>query len=64
LHAADRLIEIVCDSAGTEAMGDQFDKIAFKKRAFSKILDSEEAHLRHSKQLIEALRRCVAAIAA
>jgi patatin-related protein len=64
LHAADRLIEIVCDSAGADAMGDQFDKIAFKKRAFSKILDSEEAHLRHSKQLIEALRRCVAAIAA
>jgi patatin-related protein len=63
LHAADRLIEIVCDSAGTDTLGDQFNKLAFKKRAFSRILDSEEAYLRHSKQLIEALRGCVSAIA-
>ncbi|HEY2226259.1 MAG TPA: patatin-like protein [Xanthobacteraceae bacterium] len=62
LHAADRLIEIVCDSAGLDSMPGQFDKTAFKKRAFGNILDSEEKHLRHSKELIEALRRCVAGI--
>jgi patatin-related protein len=64
LHAADRLIEIVCDCAGTDAMGDQFNKIAYKKSVFTNILDSEEKHLRHSKDLIDALRRCVAEIAA
>jgi hypothetical protein len=64
LHAADRLIEIVCDSAGMDSKPDQFNKIAFKKNAFIKILDVEAAHLRHSKELIEALRRCIAAIQA
>jgi hypothetical protein len=62
LHAADRLIEIVCDSAGMDSMPVQFNKTAFKKSAFSNILDSEEKHLRLSKGLIEALRRCVAGI--
>jgi patatin-related protein len=64
LHAADRLIEIVCDSAGLDSMPGQFSKTAFKKSAFSKILDSEETHLRHSKELIEGLRRCIAGIEA
>jgi hypothetical protein len=64
LHAADRLIEIVCDSAGMDSVPDQFNKIAFKKSVFTKILDSEETHLRHSKELIEALRRCIAGIEA
>ncbi len=63
LHAADRLIEIVCDSAGTDSI-EGSSKIAFKKRAFSRILDSEESYLRHSKELIAALRRCVGAIEA
>jgi patatin-related protein len=64
LHAADRLIEIVCDSAGMDSIPGQFSKIAFKKSAFTKIIDSEESCLRHSKELIAALRRCVAAIEA
>jgi hypothetical protein len=64
LHAADRLIEIVCDSAGVDSIPGQFSKIAFKKSAFTKIIDSEESCLRHSKELIAALRRCVAAIEA
>jgi patatin-related protein len=64
LHAADRLIEIVCDSAGMDSAQDQASKTAFKKSAFSKILDSEETYLRHSKELIEALRRCIAGIEA
>jgi len=64
LHAADRLIEIVCDSAGMDSTTDGFNKVAFKKIAFNNILDAEEKHLRHSKELIEALRRCIAAIEA
>ncbi len=38
LHAADRLIEIVCDLAGLDSEADQHRKIAFKKSAFRKIL--------------------------
>jgi hypothetical protein len=63
LHAADRLIEIVCDSAGTESIP-QFNKNAFKKSVFGNILDSEEKYLRHSGELIAALRRCIAGIEA
>jgi patatin-related protein len=62
LHAADRLIEIVCDSAGMDAADGGINKIAYKKKAFTSILDSEEKHLRHSQALIEGLRRCIAAI--
>ena len=62
LHAADRLIEIVCDSSGMDSTTDGLNKVAFKKSAFNKILDAEEKYLRHSKELIEALRRCIAAI--
>jgi patatin-related protein len=61
LHAADRLIEIVCDSAGRDA---QVDLRAFKKRVFTTILDCEEKHLRYSKTLIEGLRRCIAGMEA
>jgi hypothetical protein len=64
LHAADRLIEIVCDSAGMDSIPGEFSKIGFKKSAFTKIIDSEESCLRHSGELIAALRRCVAAIEA
>jgi hypothetical protein len=40
------------------------NKIAYKKKAFTSILDSEEKHLRHSQALIEGLRCCIAAIEA
>jgi patatin-related protein len=59
LHAADRLIEIVCDSAGIDTSSDEFNKMTFKKRTFLKILDAEAPHLHHSGELIEALRRCI-----
>jgi patatin-related protein len=62
LHAADRLIEIVCDSAGRDALPPQFDLLAFKQRAFARILDSEEKHMRHSSELLAQLRRCIAQI--
>jgi hypothetical protein len=41
---------------------DRIDIAALKKRGFSRILDSEEAHLVHSKDLIAALRDCIAKI--
>jgi patatin-related protein len=60
LHAVDRLIDIVCDAAGVDATKDSVDVTGLKKRAFTQILDAEEQHLGQSKELIDALRRCVA----
>jgi hypothetical protein len=62
MHAVDRLIDIVCDSARLDAAHDGIDVAALKKRAFTLVLDAEETHLVESARLIEALRRCVADI--
>jgi len=59
LHAIDRLIDIVCDSAGADSTA-RIDITALKRRAFTRILDAEEKHLGESQELIAALRRCVA----
>jgi hypothetical protein len=62
LHALDRLIDIVCDSAGIDLAQSGINVRALKQRAFTLILDSEEKHLAQSADLIAALRRCVAEI--
>jgi hypothetical protein len=64
LHALDRLIDIVCDAAGIEPKAGgikpgSIDVLALKKRGFARILDVEERHLTHSKQLIASLRQRV-----
>jgi hypothetical protein len=59
LHAVDRLIDIVCDAAGSECTS-TIDVLAMKRKAFTQVLDAEEKHLGQSKELIAALRRCVA----
>jgi patatin-related protein len=59
LHAVDRLIDIVCDSAGADCVA-KIDVASLKRQAFTQVLDAEEKHLGESKELIEALRRCVA----
>jgi patatin-related protein len=61
LHAIDRLIDIVCDTAGHEAAA-KIDVLALKRNAFTRILDAEEKHLGQSKDLMASLRKCVAAI--
>jgi len=63
LHAVDRLIDIVCDSAGADCVA-KIDVTALKRRAFTQVLDAEEKHLGESKDLIAALRRCVAELGA
>ncbi len=63
LHAIDRLIDIVCDSAGAENTG-KIDVTALKRRAFTVILDAEEKHLGESQELVASLRRCVAELGA
>jgi hypothetical protein len=62
LHALDRLIDIVWDSAGLG--GGERDLLELKRRGFTRILDAEEPHLVHSKELIAALRRAVGVIGA
>jgi hypothetical protein len=55
LQAIDRLFDIVCDSAGAEAVA-QIDVTALKRRAFGLVLRAEEAHLPGAHALIERLR--------
>jgi patatin-related protein len=62
LHALDRLIDIVCDAAGADGKADRIDILALKKRGFGLILDAEEKHLTHSRELIVSLRRCIGEI--
>jgi patatin-related protein len=64
LHALDRLVDIVCDAAGAGAQCDAIDVLELKRRAFERILNAEEPHLIHSKELIAGLRRCVSEIGA
>jgi patatin-related protein len=55
LHGIDRLIDIVCDSAGTDALAD-VEPAALKRRAFDLVLTAEEPHLPRAHALIESLR--------
>jgi hypothetical protein len=60
LHALDRLLDIVANSAGIDGDGKPDAVLALKKRGFLQILDAEEKYLPRSAALIAALRRCVA----
>jgi len=62
LHAIDRLIDIVYDASGLNADGCSPNMIAFKKRAFSIVLDAETGHLRESRELLATLRDAVASL--
>jgi patatin-related protein len=55
LQAIDRLIDIVCDSAGREALAG-VDVQALKRQAFEHVLRREETHLAHVQPLVDALR--------
>ena len=61
LDAVDRLIDIVCDSAGPEAVA-ELDTLALKRRAFEIVLRAEEKHLPHVRDLIRDLRAELARI--
>ncbi len=58
LHALERLIDIVCDSAGLEPQ-DGINILALKKRGFQRILAAEAKHLKRSRHLVDALQRCI-----
>ena len=55
LQAIDRLIDIVCDSAGREALAG-VDVSALKRRAFEQVLRKEDEHLPHVRPLVNQLR--------
>jgi CheY-like chemotaxis protein len=62
LQGIDRLIDIVCDSAGSAAIAGHIDVIGLKRRAFECVLAAEEKHLPHCTDLIRSLRRGIAAL--
>jgi hypothetical protein len=55
LQSIDRIVDIVCDSAGATATAG-IDVAALKRRAFELVLRAEEAHLPNAHPLIERLR--------
>ena len=55
LHAAERLIDILIDTARDDGAADGLDARAFKKRAFLAVLESEAESLSNSSDLIAAL---------
>jgi patatin-related protein len=59
IHALDRLIDIVCDSAGIEK-NDKIDILALKKRGFLRIIATEDRHLKLSRSLIRDLQKAIA----
>ena len=61
LHALDRLIDIVCDSAGP-GLWSEADLLALKRRGFLQILDAEAPHLPNSGDLIAELRQDITAL--
>jgi hypothetical protein len=62
LHAADRMIDIVCDAAGYDPARAPIDIAGLKKRAFEIILDAEAPHLPNCIELIAGLRAEIARI--
>lgn len=63
IHALDRLIDIVCDSARLDVEKQRNSIAALKLRGFTRILDAEEKFLPNSIELIARLRRSIAAAA-
>jgi patatin-related protein len=55
LHAFERLVDIVCNAAGAEAVRG-LDLVALKLRGFTRILEAEEPHLPNSTAVVAELR--------
>jgi len=60
IHALDRLIDIVCNSARLDIEKQRGSIAALKLRGFNRILDAEEEFLPNSVELIAKLRRSIA----
>ena len=62
LHGAERVIDIVINSAELEGAAQGIDIIAMKRRAFMAILESEATHLEKSGELLAELRDEIAGL--
>jgi len=60
LHASDRLIDIVCDAAGRDALTPE-EIAAHKRNAVLRILAAEEPHLPSCREMIAQMRAALAA---
>ena len=56
LHAADRLIDILCSVVGDTTPELELKALVMKKQAFGKILETEQRHLTHIARLFQTLR--------
>jgi len=56
IHASNRLVDFMLDAAGHTNLPEDFDIDAFKRKLILKILESEEAHMEQSDDLIAELR--------
>jgi patatin-related protein len=59
LHALDRLIDIVCDSAALDLPDQKASILAWKKKGLMSVLDAEEKHLPRITARIAILRKCI-----
>jgi patatin-related protein len=60
LHAIDRLIDIVCDAGGRDAIAPDAAR-ALKRRAILRVLDAEQPHLPSCARMIAELRQALRA---
>lgn len=64
LHAVDRLIDIVCDSAGGESSPSGQIILSLKKKAFAAVLKSEKTLLRESATLLAEIETDISRLGA
>jgi patatin-related protein len=62
LHAIDRLIDLVCDSAGYGPGKKPFDVAAFKRRAMEIVMERDAPHLKNIQPMVAELRQAIAKI--
>lgn len=56
IHAANRLVDFLCDAAGKDALCESLDLDEFRKRLALSIIEAEAPHTLYSAELIEQLK--------
>jgi hypothetical protein len=62
LHAIDRLIDLVCDSAGYGPGKKPIDVASFKRRAMEIVLERDAPYLQNIAPMVAELRQAIAKI--
>lgn len=55
IHAANRLVDFLCDAAGKEQLCKGYDVDALRKRLALSIIETESQHTKHSTELLKKL---------